>query len=148
MLTIIYAPEQYNQNELKATSFIFGDKVIEYFDQESNCRLMISRGFGSFCAYIGIPVSPLYDMTNDFICHGGCTFMNKGSDDSIWDKNYYWFGWDYSHYGDYIIHEVLRSIEPRDMFRSKKPKRNRTIYDVTTDCLSVLAQFKIIIGNL
>jgi len=68
---------------------------------EDGVRCIVMRNIG-FCGYVGIPENhPLAGFGYDDIpldCHGGLTFCGeiKGAD------GWYFYGWDYSHSGDYV----------------------------------------------
>jgi hypothetical protein len=108
-------------------------------------RVIIKKGPASLCAYFGIPEDhplALYDY-QDFEphidCHGGLTFSHKG-DDKLLPKGHYWFGIDYSHYGDYaFFYDTLPDALPGP---SWKNGHKWTPEDVKADILSVQQQFK------
>lgn len=78
----------------------------DYVDGEF--RVLILRGPGSLCAYLGVKDNhPFYQMGYDAIhekygvqCHGGLTFADMGVDGTPWPAGYWWIGWDYGHYCD------------------------------------------------
>lgn len=76
---------------------------------ENDLRYLIVRGPSSLCAYIGIPKDhPLANFDYDGIpieCHGGLTFGEMGDGDMRPD-NYFWYGWDYAHYGDFSFYDT------------------------------------------
>jgi len=59
------------------------------------------------CAYIGVPKGNYfygmdYNTLDRYIsAHGGLTFSELGNGKPL-DKDYFWFGWDYAHAGDYM----------------------------------------------
>lgn len=64
------------------------------------------------CAYIGVPEDHwLADMDAlHFDCHWGVTFNGPGGD-SIRPAGWYWYGWDYAHYGDQLrIPDEIQAI--------------------------------------
>ena len=73
---------------------------------------LVLRGPGALCAYLGLPSDhPLagkdYEEVDDKLdVHGGLTFSGEASkiinDPSFWQ--YYLFGWDYAHAGDYSFY--------------------------------------------
>lgn len=84
--------------------------IFEDWEQD-RLRLMIRRGGGSLCAYVGVPVShpwagKHYD-TIEVDCHGGLTFSDDG-DGKMWPAGWYWFGWDYAHLGDVTTYDSSR----------------------------------------
>jgi hypothetical protein len=58
--------------------------------------------------YMGVPADhPLAGHDYDSLpvdCHGGLTFADAG-DGKYMPKGYYWYGYDYSHFGDYAWYE-------------------------------------------
>ena len=70
-------------------------------------RFIIMRGPVSLCAYIGVPDGhPLAGFEYDDVpidCHGGLTFSGGG--DGYRPKGFWWYGWDYAHFGDYCFHD-------------------------------------------
>ena len=87
--------------------------------------LVIHTGF-SMCAYIGVPKSHWLSNMEDlqFDCHWGVTFSGEG-DGQLRPEGWYWYGWDYAHYGDHIAFPE-GSIPPQlaehfnNIFRGKK----------------------------
>ena len=81
--------------------------VDEFID---GIRLVIIRGPVCLCAYYGLPVEhPLAGVNYDELpvnVHGGFTFGGEfnrpyhHSQKCMVLKGYYWYGWDYGHYGD------------------------------------------------
>jgi hypothetical protein len=74
---------------------------------EDGVRCLIVRGPGSLCAYVGVPLyHPLaYQNCMDFPlnCHGRLTFGCEG--DGVYrPKGWFWYGFDYSHFGDYVFY--------------------------------------------
>ena len=60
------------------------------------------------CAYIALQEGqPYYNVNSyddvDITCHGGCTFVDKGSNFKPlgFDDSYKVIGWDYGHYNDF-----------------------------------------------
>ena len=74
---------------------------------EDGVRCLIVRGPGGLCAYLGVPIDHhLSGRGYDNIpldCHGGLTYSGEG-DGKYRPKNWYWYGWDYSHSGDYAFY--------------------------------------------
>lgn len=64
-------------------------------------RGLVRHGGVSLCAYIGVPEDHwAADMEEfDFDCHGGITLRTLG-DGVSFPKGWYWYGWDYGHFGD------------------------------------------------
>lgn len=73
-------------------------------------RLIIIRGPAGWCCYIGVPLnSPLAELSYEsdpvsgFECHGGLTFSAPGEGD-LRPVGWWYFGWDYSHGGDWTAY--------------------------------------------
>ncbi len=66
-------------------------------------RGLILRSEYCPCAYIGVPQSHwLADMESlEFRCHFGVTFNGPGGD-SQRPAGWYWYGWDYGHFTDFL----------------------------------------------
>ena len=97
---------------------------------EKDIQLMIRRGM-AWCAYVGIPMK--YRITKnyndiDIECHGGLTFGEKGVDDSEYKKGYFWYGWDYGHFGDYVHYSVEMEGKKFDK-RTKDYKAVKTVFN-------------------
>lgn len=81
--------------------------IIKYdkWENKSNIYYLIIRSTTSLCAYIGIPLDhPLARKSYndlDIKCHYGLTYSSGDSD--FHPKNLWWYGWDYSHFGDYCF---------------------------------------------
>jgi hypothetical protein len=101
---------------------------------------ILSVGGRHYCTYIGIPIDhPIagYDYNDiPLDCHGSLTYAAAGNGDPL-DKNYYWYGWDYAHSGDYIwFHDgALRSKNDKD-WNLGEVERDAwgAIYDFKTLC--------------
>lgn len=69
-------------------------------------RCIIMRGPSCLCAYIGVPLNHVLagkdPESMDIECHGGMNFADNG-DGRLRPTGWYWFGWDYAHYGDYFF---------------------------------------------
>jgi hypothetical protein len=64
-------------------------------------------------AYVGVPLEhPFANLEGmDFPCHGGVTFSGPGDGD-VRPAGWYWYGWDYAHFGDQLMlpAELLSSL--------------------------------------
>lgn len=96
-----------DDNDKKARDFAKNrDDLVRAADwrEDGLWIIVLAVGGRNFCTYIGIPVDhPLADYDYGWLpvdCHGGLTFSGKG-DGKYRPEGYYWYGWDYSHYGDY-----------------------------------------------
>lgn len=69
---------------------------------DDGVRVLVMRGPGSLCAYVGVPLShPLAGKDYDDVplsCHGWLTFSREGV--GPWPEGWWWYGWDYNHAGD------------------------------------------------
>jgi len=143
MLNIVPNWEQMIQMANDGNSYIFFDHI------ENDYKFMVRLGGMSLVAYIGIRKDlldkyetsyPHYnsDTLNDISCHGGFTFngefMNNDRDDTIQD--YYYYGWDYGHYGDALLHRFSSGIHPA------KDDHKWLVPEVVQEGFEVLEQFK------
>lgn len=79
------------------------------------------------CAYVEILGNPKENyMDYDIQVHGGVTFGNTPHWDSSFDKNIWYIGWDYAHYGDYCsCYENLM----KDSFGANKKWTTEEIFE-------------------
>lgn len=68
--------------------------------------IRVNPGLLNYCAYVGIPINSIaakkdYDSIPVSV-HGGWTFGGTIDFEVGDDKDWWWYGWDYAHYGDYI----------------------------------------------
>ena len=72
-------------------------------------RFIVMRGSCSLWAYVGIPNEhPLAGHSYKDLpirAHGGLTFGSKGDGEKgkYRPRGFFWYGWDYSHSGDYAF---------------------------------------------
>jgi len=106
--------------------------------------LILNYGYHP-CGYVGVPLDhPLagviYDDLGvlDIEVHGGLSFSAKG-DGNIYPKNYWWYGWDYAHVGDYAGYDPILSIQ----LEGKK----WTTKEIYQEALSVIEQLEDIVKN-
>lgn len=87
---------------------IYYDEIINGF------RCLVMRGPFSLCAYVGVPEGhKLYGVDYykpDIQCHGGLTFSDKGGD-KRYPSGWWFFGWDYAHFGDAVFYHYLSGID-------------------------------------
>lgn len=81
-----------------------------YVDRfEDEVRVVILRGPGSLCAYLGIPIDhPLAGTDyNDLnvSCNGGLTYGGGRSIDAL-SSDRYWYGWDHAHCSDLCFYQI------------------------------------------
>lgn len=99
--------------------------------------IVLSMGGRNFCTYVGIPVDhPLADHDYDDLpvyCHGGLTYAGAG-DGKYRPEGYYWYGWDYSHSGDYIFYGD-------DSFPKREDDKDWTLKEVKDDAWRAVYDF-------
>ncbi len=82
--------------------------TILYDEFDEGIRFIIIRGPSALTAYIGIPLNhPLASFDYDELpisAHGGLTYDGEGTGDPR-PINFYWYGWDYGHSGDYCFYD-------------------------------------------
>ena len=113
-----------------------GRTVYDVFDE--GLRFIIKRGPFHWCGYVGIPKDhPLagfgYDDISFVSAHGGLTFAREGGNN--WPENYYWYGWDYGHSGDYSHFE--HRPDPKE-----RGDKDWMIEEVIKDSWDTLYEFK------
>ena len=100
-------------------------------------RFIILRGPSALCAYVGVPLShPLASFHYDDIpleCHGGLTFSGEG--DKWRPKDFYWYGWDYGHAGDWCFFDKQCGSSSKQWL----------VGDVIQDSEGVLFEFKTLV---
>jgi hypothetical protein len=123
-------------------------------------RLLVVRGPGSFCAYLGVKadhaLAGLEEL--EFPCHCGVTFQAWGAAGTPWETGWYWWGWDYAHFMDAAdfttelppdapeeVREALRELSAmrnnRPLMGGFRPK-NWTVEEVFEDGLDALFELK------
>jgi hypothetical protein len=95
--------------------------------------IILAHGQGNFCGYIGIPIDhPLAGYDYDDLpirVHGGLTFSGAG-DGKYRPEGYYWYGWDYEHYGDFSYYYPESSGISRE---PREGEQDWTIGEVKSD---------------
>ena len=122
--------------------------LFDYVDPSSGLRALVRRSRMGFCAYVGAQrehvMSSIEDLT--FPCHKGITFESWG-DGEMWPTEWYWWGWDYCHYGDKlalppeeqeVFSKVMAEFEKLFDNPSRKPPKNWSFEEVKLDVLDVL----------
>lgn len=124
---------------------------------EDGVRVLIMRGPGSLCAYIGVPSGhPLAGFDYDDIpldCHGGLTFSRsedqklKDGTNNLWPSGYWWYGWDYAHAGDFSFTDLRPEIMAIKMkYESFGQDKQWTVDEVKNDIRDVVYDFKKLIN--
>lgn len=110
---------------------------------EDGIRCLIMRGPIGLCAYIGVPEGhPLAGFDYDDLplsCHGGLTFSSMG-DGHYRPKGFYWYGWDYSHSGDYAFYYDKEPL--KELGAHHQDDRKWLPHEVEQEIKSVLWEFK------
>lgn len=110
-----------------------------------NLRCMIKRGPVCLCAYIGTKSYILSNINYDDLpvnVHGGFTFGGKWIDPL---SKYYWYGWDYGHYGDHLYfkdEEIFKDINYSSLERSIEEIRNET-NDAASELIGVFKRITV-----
>jgi hypothetical protein len=116
-----------------------GDIAID--QQRDVVRVLIMRGYGALCAYVGVPIGhPLAGFAPEDIlldCHGGCNFSTGASRPELpYPEGWYWYGWSYDHHGDYRTdHDVFPPAPDPDAKRW-------TVRAVEIDIVSTVYEFE------
>lgn len=125
-----------------------GTRLREWNEGEVKC--VIIRSSASLCAYLGIPANHRlagknYDLMGIY-CHGGLTFSDEG-DGTYLPKDYWFYGWDYAHVGDYPFYadmSILQDAYEKDpaikAWRSEQTKW--LVQHVLTDMQESIADFQ------
>jgi len=112
-----------------------GEKYIDRYDD--GIRVVVLRGPGSLCAYLGIPVDhPLAGNNYDDLrvsCNGGLTFGREG-DGTYLPKGYFFYGWDYNHCDDVSFSDLTSSY--------KRSGKQWTVGDVEKELWSAVYDMK------
>lgn len=120
----------YSTKRLDPPRVLLDEKVGKY-------RILILNCGYHPCGYVGVPLNHLLagiDYDNlDIEVHGGLTFSAKG-DGNIWPENYWWFGWDYAHAGDYAGYEPL--------LQNQLGGKKWTTEEIYQEALSVIEQLE------
>jgi len=123
-----------------------GTIVADWFDE--GLRIIIMRGPGSFCVYLGVPLEhPIAGFDYDSIpldCHGGLTFSSDGQrkgrklDEKIpkWPEGFWWYGYDFAHLGDKLVFDVPGLSD------YGKEDRNWTIKEIKDDAWTAIYELK------
>ena len=116
----------------------FGTIVKDWF--EEGVRVIILRSRFSLNVYLGVPSThPLAGFDYDALpinCHGGLTYSKEGNSDPL-PKDYYWYGYDYSHSGDYSFIEIKKG----QMFKNRGDKQ-WTIKEIVDDAWDAIYEMK------
>ena len=119
-------------------------KIAAYWESDG-IRCVVMALHSHFTAYLGIPEkSKLAGLDYDELpleVHGGLTFSRYG-DDTYLPKGFYWFGWDYTHAGDY--HYPGEDMIKRDpeLFINRGDKKDWTLGEVKKEVEWALDDFK------
>lgn len=108
---------------------------ILYDEIMDDVRIVVRRNRFSLCGYYGLPVvHPLtgtdYMAMPDIDVHCGLTY--DGYLEGV--KDWYFWGWDYGHYMDKTLSDVLPQVE--------EEAREWLVKDVVSDAIDNLGNFK------
>lgn len=103
---------------------------------EDGVRCLIKRGPASICAYLGIPIGhPMAGHDYESIpisVHGGLTFAKEG-DGKYFPNGFYFYGWDYSHCGDYSFYynniSTIRNEDKKWLLGEVQQQVKNAVYD-------------------
>jgi hypothetical protein len=99
---LVRIPERQYDN----IGFVYLDWVTTDDDGQNPLRALVVESAASLTAYVGVPLDHLLahlnyeEMDGMLDVHGGMTYGTPGGTD-IWPAGWYWYGWDYAHWGDY-----------------------------------------------
>lgn len=114
-----------------ASDYPVGTLLRDFVDPDSGLRMMVVRGPFSFCAYVGVKadhaLAGLEEL--EFSCHHGVTFQQWGAADSQWPEGWYWWGWDYAHFTDFIDFEGALPADAPPEVREHTAKMQRQLMD-------------------
>ena len=131
--------KKYKDNLWNISKIKVGTILRDWFNE--GIRIILMRGPASINVYFGIPKNhPLANHSYDDLpidCHGGLTFAGGGK---YWPNDYFWYGYDYAHAGDYCIFESKRANEILGKYELKEKKW--TIKEIVNDSWSALSDFK------
>jgi|GEM_PF-2225311 len=120
-------------------------KVLEW-NEDGIQRLILNVSGSHFTQYFGIPkYHPLAGFYYDEVplrCHGGLTFSSEG-DGGKYPKDFYWYGWDYAHAGDFITAGANDLITTSGLF-SLNGDKDWTLKEVIEDGDETFYDFKLL----
>lgn len=87
-----------------ASDYPSGAKAFEEVDELTGFRLLVTKGLFGFCAYVGAPADMLLPGAEDLNaeCHYGINFREWGSEGTVWEPGWFWWGWDFQHGTDVL----------------------------------------------
>lgn len=142
-----------------ASDYPVGTVLRDYTDPDSGLRMLVVRGPFSFCSYVGVhadhALASLEEL--EFDCHFGINFRNWGQPGTLWEENWFWWGWDYAHFMDaipweeslpndatpeqrQIIARLSSQLQGTDFF-GNRPK-NRPLGEVVEETMDVMMELK------
>lgn len=143
------------------TEFQPGELLHDFIDPETGLRFLVTRGWFSFCAYVGVQADHALAGLEEFRfrCHWGVNYQAWGQADSPLAAGWYWWGWDYGHAGDVvsfmqglpenISDEELAHIKRMEDLRNDTssrsglpPGKNWTLEEVVEDSFDVLMELR------
>ena len=121
------------------------DEMKVVFDEfDEGIRFVIMSLYSHFTAYVGIPSDhPLAGFDYDDVplsAHYGLTYSDYGG--KHLPKGYYWYGWDYTHAGDYHYPGEKMIKENPDLFKKGADEKDWTLGEVKKDSWETIYEFK------
>ena len=112
--------------------------VVDYYEPQTELRLAICRGPACFLAYIGVPRGHRIagESSLDFPCRWGVTF--SGYSTPLLPANFYWWGWDYGHAGDFMEFSEI----PENLLPMNSTAQRISLEEVRTDAFAIFEKFK------
>ena len=131
-----------NEENKHARDFGLKGCIVKDWYEDGVRRLILNMKGSHFTQYIGIPKGhPLAGFSYDDIplnCHYGLTFSGEG-EGKLTAKDFYWYGWDYAHSGDYTYFEKMKNDK---LFKKSNNEKDWTFKEVIEDGRDVVYDFK------
>ncbi len=144
----------YDDNTTASQVKKVGTIVRDWYDK--GVRILIMRGPAAWCVYLGIPEDhPLAGFAYDDLpidCHGGLTFSAQGggtyNDNNKkpiphpWPKDFWWYGYDYAHFGDKMAFEYPDELKKHEAIANiielEKNNKDWTIKQIEDEAWSAI----------
>jgi len=132
--------DEYDDDLWDITDIAVGTILRDWYNE--SVRIVILRAPLSMNVYMGVPANhPLAG--NDYSslpveCHGGLTYAGFG-DDTYLPKDFYWYGYDYCHSGDYCFYSLP------DLTSLNKIDHRWTIAEIKKDSWSAIYELKMLV---
>lgn len=125
-----------------AEDFQPGSTIWSYTHESSGLRALVLRGPFSFCAYVGVQTNHVLTAMEDldFRCHWGISYQGWGTPHFL-PEGWYWWGWDYAHYGDASVFSKEELGELHGLINALLGRGKRwSIEEVQEDALNVVQE--------